>query len=96
MASVAAGNSAGHPGRYAVYVTAGEIYMENLLDLAEGGKDKKLTAATLRRLPILGDEGAGELIRTLEGLSRRRAEGATNKNEHSVRHRHFWGSFLCL
>ena len=50
MASVAAGNSAGHDGRYCVYVTAGEIYMEVLLDLAtSGGKDKKLTAATLRR-----------------------------------------------
>lgn len=84
MASVAAGNAAGHEGRYAVYVTAGEIYMENLLDLATAGsKDKKLTAATLRRLPI-ASESADELIRTLEGLSKRRAEGATNKNEHSV------------
>lgn len=85
MASVAAGNAAGHEGRYAVYVTAGEIYMENLLDLATAGsKDKKLTAATLRRLPI-ASESADELIRTLEGLSKRRAEGATNNNEHSSR-----------
>lgn len=60
--------------------------MENLLDLgtAGGAKDKKLTAATLRRLPI-ASEGPDELIRTLESLARRRAEGATNKNEHSVR-----------
>jgi len=60
--------------------------MENLLDLgtAGGAKDRKLTAATLRRLPI-ASEGPDELIRTLESLARRRAEGATNKNEHSVR-----------
>jgi hypothetical protein len=85
MASVSAGNAAGHAGRYSVYVTAGEIYMETLLDLATaGGKSRKLTAATLQRNPIESESAEG-LIRTIEGLARRRAEGATNKNEHSSR-----------
>jgi hypothetical protein len=85
IASVSAGNGAGHAGRYAVFVTAGEIYMETLLDLgSDGDKERKLTAATLRRIPIVSDH-AGELVSTLEALARRRAEGATNKNDHSSR-----------
>jgi hypothetical protein len=69
-----------------VYVTAGEIYQEALLDLGEvgGSKPKKLTATTLRRIPI-ASASAEELVDTMEALIDRRAAGATNKNEHSSR-----------
>lgn len=70
-----------------VYVAAGEIYQEKLLDLGYppgGEKIRKLTATTLRRIPIASNS-AEELIDTVEALIDRRAAGATNKNEHSSR-----------
>lgn len=71
-----------------VFVTAGEIYQEKLMDLGsigpDGVKAKKLTGATLRRIPIASGSSE-ELIDTLEALIDRRASGATNKNDHSSR-----------
>lgn len=80
--------SAGPMQSLHVFVTAGEIYQEKLMDLGSigpgGVKAKKLTGATLKRIPIASGS-AEELIDTLEALIDRRASGATNKNDHSSR-----------
>jgi hypothetical protein len=67
----------------AVFVTAGEIYQEQLLDLcAPPGKPKRLTPSTLRRVRV---RSAPECIAAVEEAAEQRASGATNLNEESSR-----------
>ena len=67
-----------------VYVTAGEVYQETLLDLGVTLKEKpkRLTPLTLRRQLITNAE---ELMAYLSTCIERQAQGATNKNEQSSR-----------
>jgi hypothetical protein len=67
----------------AVFMTAGEIYQEQLLDLcAPPGKPKRLTPSTLRRVRV---RSAPECIAAVEEAAEQRASGATNLNEESSR-----------
>ena len=70
-----------------IYVTGGEIYQEELLDLGMPGvgvKPKRMSTTTLRRV-LVPTATAGELVAVVEAFVSRRAAGATNKNEHSSR-----------
>ena len=80
-AGAAAGDGLG------IYVTGGEVYQEELLDLgaaAGNAKPKRLSTTTLRRVPIQSGS-PGELVDAVERFVARRAAGATNKNETSSR-----------
>jgi hypothetical protein len=78
-----AGCGAAAAAPLSISVTGAEVYQEELLDLA-AGRAKRLTTATLRRVPVASGS-PGELVCAVEGFIARRASGATNKNEHSSR-----------
>ena len=74
-----------------VYVTGGEVYQEELLDLgpvpstsAADFKFKRMSTATLKRVPVASGT-ADELVDAVGAMLARRSAGATNKNEHSSR-----------
>jgi hypothetical protein len=74
-----------------IFVTGGEVYQEELLDLGPASssaagdyKVKRMSTATLKRVPVATCSPV-ELVDSVAAMLARRAAGATNKNAHSSR-----------
>jgi len=84
LAAANAERARGGQPRLLLHATGGEVYQEELLDLGAPGKLRRMSAVTLRRVPV-PSASPGELVDVIEAFIARRASGATNKNEHSSR-----------